>query len=124
MRSPIKKPLIGLVELYASHLAAAEAAFESRGCSTQGEEERIKKSRSEMEAAIIAVVDEIEALDAWRDAKCAAIRIKAPETDAGEYGCSVDYHGAGEHDGEHHPQCPVAVARVALFAVSDRRRAL
>lgn len=71
-----------------------------------------------------AIAAEIEALDAWRDAKCAAIRIRAPETDAGEFGCSVDYHGEGEHDGDHHPDCPVAVARVALFAATDRRRVL
>lgn len=117
MRAFVKKALIGLVERYASHLAAGEVAFESRR-STAGEEERIKTSRVEMDAAITAVADEIDALDAWRDAVCAGIWTKAPETDAGGYGCD------GEHDGNHDERCPVAIARVTFFAATDRRRAL
>jgi hypothetical protein len=72
----------------------------------------------------VVLANEIDALDAWRDAKCAAIRIKAPTSDAGEYGCNVGYDGDGEHDGNHDERCPVAVARIAFFAASDRRRAL
>jgi hypothetical protein len=71
-----------------------------------------------------AIAEEIDALDAWRDAKCAAIRIKEPTSDAGEYGCDVGYDGEGEHDGGHHEACPVAIARAAFFAATDRRRAL
>src|SRR5678815_4376955 len=118
MKANVKKALIGLIERYASHLAAAEAAFESRGRSTQGEEERVKKSRAEMESAISAVAAELDALDAWRDAECANIWTKAPTMDAGGYGCD------GEHDGNHDERCPVAIERKAFFAATDRRRAL
>jgi hypothetical protein len=127
MKVNVKKALMGLIERYAGRPSAADVAFESRGRSTQGEEERVKTSRTEMEGAVSAVADEIDALDAWRDAKCAKIYVSAPTTDLGWWGCGDGDGGDGDADttgSNHADTCPVEIARKAMIAASDRRRAL
>jgi hypothetical protein len=54
----------------------------------------------------VVLANEIDALDAWRDAVCS-------DSQAG-HGCE---------DG-HEDSCPVEIARKALIAASDRRLAL